>query len=392
MALGHLPSSHRIRLGRLFDIPIEITSSWLFLSILAIWSFWIRYATIFRHSHVIAALMALVATIFLLGSVLLHELGHGLAGRFLKLRVSVVVLYFFGGATTASEPTNALQELWFTLVGPVVNLALALVFWAITLLANNIGISVVAQVSGEAAWLNLLLGASNLIPGAPLDGGRVLEAIAWRITKYRPKAIRIAARTGAGLAGSLMALGVLELLVARGGAIEGLWLGLIGYALWEGAKAEMARAWVQEVLLDKPATILLTDQVSPVNEDVSVRWLIQAEFLRHHVDAVPVQREGQTIGIVLASDVAGDSPGDPRQDTAGEVMRLVDELPKENLDASALEVLGLLGDHDLVLLMDENNQMVGSVSKRQVGLVLERLRSLSAIPAVKSFRNLKNSS
>ncbi len=392
MPLGQLsPQQHRIHLGKLFGIPVEITSSWILLSVLAFWSFWVRYSTAFHHSQYIAALMALLVTTFLLGSILLHELGHALVGRFLKLRVSVVVLYFFGGATTASLPTNAVQEFWFTLVGPVINLALAIVFWLLTLLANQVGIAAIAQVSGEAGWMNLLLGATNLIPAAPLDGGHVLEAIAWKITKYRPKAIRIAARVGAGFAGALMALGILDILTAKGAEFEGLWLALIGFALWEGATAEMSRAWVEEVLFDKPASVLLGDQVEPVEEDVSVRWVIQAEFLRYHVDAVPVERDGQTIGVVLADDVVGTSPNELRQDTTvGEVMRPIDELPKQSVNTPALEVFGLLADNDVVLLMDENNKMVGSTSKRQVGLVLERLNSLSSTaPGKKSttFRN-----
>lgn len=393
MPLGQLPSQqHRIHLGKFFGIPIEVTSSWILLSILALWSFWVRYSTIFHHSQYLAALMALSGTVLLLGSIFLHELGHGVVGKLLKLRVSVVVLYFFGGATTASQPTNAVQELWFTLAGPIVNLVLGTIFWVLTLLANQIGLATVAQVSGEAGWINLLLGITNLIPAAPLDGGHVLEAIIWKVTKYRPKAIRIAARVGAGFAGFLMALGILDLMTAKGAAFQGLWLALIGFALWEGATAEMSRAWVQEVLSDKPASVLLSEQVEPVNEDVSVRWVIQAEFLRHHVDAVPVQREGQVIGIVLADDVVGISPNEPRQDTVGEVMRLIDELPSQSLNAPALEVFGLLADHDVVLLMDENNQMVGSISKRQVGLVLERLNSLSPVSKYKKSFNFKNRS
>ena len=374
-----MPQGHRIRLGRLFGIPVEITPSWILLSILVVWSFWARYTTVFHHrSDGVAVAMAVAATIILLGSILLHELGHAVMGRARKLRVSAITLYIFGGATTASDPTNPLDEFLFTLIGPTVNLVLALGLWGATGLADGANLAAIAQVTGEAAWLNLLLGGFNLVPAAPLDGGHLLEAVAWRITKDRPRAIRISARAGAGLGGGLIGLGVLELLMVRGGLIEGLWLGLIGYMLFEGARSEATRAWVEQVLKGKPASVLLTEHAAPVTSDTSVGWLVNSEFARHHVDAVPVEDHGHTVGMVLAADALAVPERQRLHTTAGDVMRPMSSLPQEPSDADALEILRLLSDHPLVALVGADQHVIGAVSQRQVGMVLERLHYLAA--------------
>lgn len=376
-----LGTGRRIRLGKIVGVPIEVTPSWGLLLILVLWSFWVRYTTVFlHHGDGVAVMMAIAATVLLLGSLLLHELGHAAIGKLRGLRVSEVTLYVFGGATTASQPANPADELLFTLVGPMVNLVLAVVFWGVTGIADQFHLSGVAQVSGEAAWLNLLLGAFNLIPAAPLDGGHVLEAAAWRATGDRSKAIRVAARAGGALGGGLIGVGLLELLIVRGGLIEGLWLALIGYVLLGGANAEMTRAWVQEVLRDASAGVLLTEHTPPVTKDTSLSWLIQKEFVRHHVDAVPVEDAGVLVGVVLASDVLGVGNKADAERTAGEVMRPIDDLPRERVDARALDVLDILGADPLVVLTDEGGRALGAVSERQVGLVLERLRSLKSPP------------
>lgn len=376
------PSGHRIRLGRIFGIPLEITASWILLSMLAVWSFWARYTTVFGHrTDGIAVVMAVVATVLLGGSILVHEVAHALVGRWRGLRVSAVTLYFFGGATTASDPTTPADEFLFTASGPLVNLVLTLVFWGITGLADHGHASAVAQVTGEEAWLNLLLGIFNLVPAAPLDGGHLLESVVWRVTKDRARAVNVAARAGAGLGGALIAIGVLELLFVRGGLFDGLWLGLIGYVLLEGARSAGARAWVETALRGQQARVLLTDHAQPVTKDTSVRWLVYAEFLRHHVDAVPVEDNGQTVGVVLAADVMGPGATAGSESTAGDVMHPLGQLPTERADGDAIDVLRLLADHPLVVLVDDGDRIVGAVSQRQVGLVLDRLRAFGSSPA-----------
>jgi Zn-dependent protease len=361
-------------------VPVEITPSWILLAILVLWSFWARYTTDFGHkADGIAIAMALVATVLFLGSVLAHELGHALVAKARGLRLSVVTLYIFGGATSTSDPRTPFDELVFTAIGPVVNLALAGALYGVTLLANRLSLPSVAQVSGEAAWLNLLLGAFNLLPASPLDGGRVVEAVAWRLTRDHARAIRAAASAGAALGSLLMGLGVAEFLLVAGGLIEGLWLGLIGYMLLEGSRAERYRAWIEEMLRGRPASVLLTDRALPVTADTSVGWLVNTELLRHHVDVVPVEDQGRTVGVVLAADALAVPPEKRFILSAADVMRSHEQVPAVPATADALEVLKLLADHDVVVLLDDYHRVLGAVSERQVDLVLERLRMSGAL-------------
>lgn len=375
------PRGRRIRVGRILGVPVEITPSWVVLGFLVLWSFWERYTTDFGHrAYGIAIGMAVAATVLFLGSVLAHELGHALVGRARGLRLSVVTLYIFGGATTTSDPATPFDELVFTAVGPMVNLVLALGLWGATALADQASVPAVAQVTGEAAWLNLLLGGFNLLPASPLDGGRVVEAVVWRLTGDHAKATRAAAASGAAFGAALIGLGVLELLMVAGGLIEGLWLGLIGYMLLEGSRGERSRAWIEQMLRGKPASVLVTDRALPVTADTSIGWLVNTELLRHHVDVVPVEEGGHTVGVVLAADALAVPPEQRFSLTAADVMRTPDHVPARPASADALEVLRLLGEHQVVVLVDHEHRVVGAVSERQVDLVLDRLR-LSTTPA-----------
>ncbi len=365
---------HPIRLGRILGVPVEIAPTWILLTLLVLWSFWERYATGFGHrSTGVAVAMALVATVVFLGSVLLHEVGHALVGRMRGMRQAVITLYLFGGATNASDPAGPADEFLMTLAGPSVNLLLALGLWGVQVLATHGRIDAVAQVAGEAAWLNLLLGAFNLVPASPLDGGRILEAVVCRVTKSRPQAIRVGAAAGAGLGALLMSYGLLEMLLVRGGLIGGLWFGLIGYMLLEGARGERTRAWLEQVVRGRPARILLTEHAEPVTPDTSVGWLVGSEFVRHHVDAVPVEQNGETLGVVLAEDALGVPAGERFYRTAADVMRPLSEVPTARGDEDALDALHRLGDHPVLLLVDGHGRVHGAISRRQVGMALDRV-------------------
>ncbi len=336
-----------------------------------------RYALEFHHkTDGVGVVMAIVATVIFLGSVFVHELAHAVVARRRGMAVTGITLYIFGGATSAGDPKKPGDEFLMTAAGPLVNFVAALVLWGITIAATHGHLAEVAEVSGEAAWLNLLLGAFNIVPASPLDGGHLLEAVAWRVKGSRPKAILIAAGAGTVLGWLLLAAGFFELLFVTGGLFEGLWIGLIGFMLLEGARSEKMRGWVEGVLENKPAWYLLTEHAAPVTPETSIGWLIGAELVRHHVDAVPVVDSNHVAGVVLAQDALSIPPAERFGRVAKDVMRPVTDLPWARASGKAMDVLRQLAEHPIILLVDDRGGAVGVVSERQVGAVLERLRLL----------------
>jgi Zn-dependent protease len=181
---------------------------------------------------------AAAAALVFAGSLLAHELAHSLVAQRNGVRVRSITLWMLGGvAELAGEPPNAVADLRIALAGPAASLAQAAVFGGVALAISYSGGSAVAVAA--AVWLAVMNGALavfNMLPGAPLDGGRVLRAVLWRIYQDRMRAAVAAARAGRYLGFAIIAVGLAELLVW--GSLGGLWLMLIGWFLTSAARAE----------------------------------------------------------------------------------------------------------------------------------------------------------
>lgn len=242
-----------LRLGRIAGISVGV--HWSVLVIVALlaqslalvvlpatepgqptWSYW---------------LVALVATALFVASLLAHELAHALVARRYRIRVERVTLWLLGGvAEFGDRPATPRVDLRVALVGPLTSLAAALVFFTTaTTTAGWLPSVAVAALTWLSA-VNLLLAAFNLLPAAPLDGGRVLRAVLWRRWGDRIRADVAAARAGRGLGGGLIAIGLLQLLA--GGNLGGLWFAVLGWFLLAAAGVEQRSAELTRLLGDLP--------------------------------------------------------------------------------------------------------------------------------------------
>jgi Zn-dependent protease len=225
---------------RVGGVDIRLDNSWLVIAALVTFLFWDTFNQ--RRGAAAAVVMAVAATLLFFGSVLGHEVAHALEARHRGIEVRSITLYLFGGATeTASEARRPGDEFAVTAVGPWTSLVLGCGFGLIAFGAGRANLAAVGQVAALLAWSNLLLGFFNLLPGAPLDGGRILDSIVWRVTGDHDRARRVATSAGRLLGYALVLLGFLEALVVSGGFISGLWLAFIGWFLAQAAAAE-ARA------------------------------------------------------------------------------------------------------------------------------------------------------
>jgi Zn-dependent protease len=363
---------------RVAGIPVRVDPSWLFISVLLAYSFWVRFtvehASTGRYQVGVAVVMAIAATLLFTGSVLAHELAHALVAKQRGLQVESITLYLFGGATeTTTEARRSGDEFAYTVVGPLTNIVLAGAFWLIAILANHLGSHPVAYVAGELGWLNLLLGAFNLIPGSPLDGGRVLEAIAWRITGDRIRATRIAAGAGQALGSLLLGVGLFELFFVLGGTSSGIWLGLTGWFIMQGARAEQAEAEMQQLLSDVPAERLAV-MAPTVPAALTLSEVVDQWFHGRHVDAVFVEQGGRITGVLTFDAVRQVAPTRWPTTPAGQVAMALDALPSTAGDQPVSTVLSQLGRRPVVVR--EGNRVVGLLTRERAVAAAQRIQQL----------------
>lgn len=229
---------HTIPIGRIFGISIDLDYSWFLIVGLFAWMLAVSY---FPAEFPLAGsgldwAMGAVASVMLFICVLIHELGHSVVAQICGLRVPRITLFLFGGmAQIAAEPGSAGQEFWIAFIGPLVSLALAAFFWEIEPLLSHVYPWI--GVAEALALMNFVLALFNLIPGFPLDGGRVLRSIVWRATGSYGRATRIAAVTGRFFGFAMIAFGIWE--IFRGAFLNGLWIAFIGWYLGGAANSQL---------------------------------------------------------------------------------------------------------------------------------------------------------
>lgn len=269
------------RVGRLAGIPVRAT--WSLVAILALVAF--ALATGLLHAAdpsaggLATGLVAALVAVGFAGTVVLHELGHALVARRLGLQVDGIVLWALGGFTMlGGEATSPGRELALSAVGPAVSLAAG---GALVGLAEALrGVGTPSLVVVGAAWLgglNLLLGGLNLLPAAPLDGGKVLHALVWKTRGDPLAATRASTRAGQVLGYALLGVGALVLLE---GVLAGVWLAASGWFVAAGATAERRQALVRASLGGLTVGQVMTPAGPPLPDWATVGYALETGALQ----------------------------------------------------------------------------------------------------------------
>jgi CBS domain-containing protein len=262
-----------------------------------------------------------------------------------------------------------------TVIGPYTSLVLATAFGLVATAAGRVGLGEVAEVCGLLGWLNLVLMVFNLLPGAPLDGGRIVSSIVWRLTSDRDRADLVAARAGQGLGALVLTAGLFEVFFVLGAFASGLWLVMIGWFLMRAAVSEERGASLRRFLSGRRADTLVTDDPEVVGPDASLAGVVASRFRRHHVDAVAVNAGGRTVGVVRLGDVKNVAPERWFLTTARDVMRPVDDVPRVAAEDDATALVAAVTEAGLAAVT-KGETVVTLVSARQLDDVLARLRTL----------------
>jgi len=348
-----------IPLGRIFGIPIYLHPSWFIIFLLITLS--LRTQFVSQHPGWTPAqhwTLGIVTSVLFFGSVVFHELCHSVVARRYRIPVDSFSLFVFGGlAKIQREAENAVQEINIAIAGPLSSLFLAGSFW---LVAHSSPANSMVAAASKWLWeINLMLALFNLLPGFPLDGGRILRGIAWGITKDFTRATSIASNSGKFFAYVLIFVGIWQAL--NGNWVGGLWTAFIGWFLLSAAQESSAQVAIRNTLTGVRAEDIMTSDVPTVARDISLEEYVH-EVLRTGRRCHVVTAGGKPVGLVTLHG-ARSVPRDEWNNTSIQAVMLpLDRIHSASPDEPALGVLDRMQNEDI-------NQMPVVSEGRIVGMI-----------------------
>lgn len=355
------------RVARIFGIDIEIHPSWLLILAFVAWSlsdslFPSRYESWSTAAYWVVGVSSAV---LLFVTVLIHEMAHALVARWRGLPVPRITLFIFGGMSHMSrQPATAGEEFQIAAAGPATSIVIAAITGAIGFLVH--GTSEKAEaILFYLAFVNLALGIFNILPGFPLDGGRVLRSIAWKRTGSFRRATRIASSVGEMFGYGMIVTSVFILLA--GGVLDGLWLAFIGWFLLGAARGEASNLQLEGVLKRLTARDVMQADFPSVTPGTPVSEIVHDYMVGKGERAVLVANGGAVSGLITVSDVRRVPRDAWSQVPAQRIMTPRSSVITVNAGQPAVEVLVLLGEKGLNQVpVLEDGRMIGLVTRREL--------------------------
>jgi Zn-dependent protease len=375
------------RIGKIFNINIQIDWSWLLILGLVTWSLAASFGQL--HPQWTTSMqwgMALLAAFLFFLSVLAHELAHSLVAQAQGVPVRNITLFLFGGVSNIQkEPTSPVNELLVTIVGPLTSFILGGIF-----LALGAGSIVLSRISATSfnnllsqinplntifLWLgsvNILLGVFNLIPGFPLDGGRILRSILWGLTDNLKRATRWASWIGQGVAWLLIISGLsmlfgFQIPFLGGGFINGIWLIFIGWFLQTAAVQSYRRVVIQDILEDIPVKKIMNTNVPTTPPDISVEEFVDHYLMQSDDRAFIVYDHENMIGLITIEDVRKLPTESRRNKLVRDVMTPSEEMIVVAPDEDVTDAFDRLQTKDIRQLpVVTGNKVVGLLRRKDI--------------------------
>jgi Zn-dependent protease/predicted transcriptional regulator len=362
-----------IRIGRIFGIPIYLHPTWFLVFLLVTWALVVRLQSERSDWSVETQLLAasLTSVLFFV-SILLHELGHSVLALRHRVPVRSITLFIFGGvALMEREPESSGAELQIAVAGPLVSALLALGFLGLSHLAGPT--SVLASLAGWLAFINAGVALFNLLPGYPLDGGRVLRACVWARSGDRERATRIAANAGQWMAYAFIAVGAVQ---ALRGDLGGLWLAFIGWFLHSAASATIRQAVVDASLTRLRARDLMSEEVPRIPGDTSVARFARDLVMRGRRWAL-VEDEGTPVGLISLTDVRRVPPETWDTTPVGRVATPIGAVLTAPLDSPVRDLLRTMATRKVNQIpIREGGRILGAVTREALVQAIEMATAL----------------
>lgn len=294
-----------IKLGKVLGIPVTIDLSWFVIFALIVYTLAVGYFP--QTNRHLAPWMnwlgGVIAALLLFGSVLLHELMHSVVAKRNGIGIGGITLFIFGGVSRMKdEPRTPEAELKMAIAGPATSIVLAGIFYVAARLGGTAAFGVLGyEIISYLALINLILGIFNLVPGFPLDGGRVLRAILWGSLNSLEKATRYASHVGQGFAWLFIAGGFSMMLF--GGFLGGLWLVFIGWFLNNAAQQSYQQMVMRRALSGVNVSRVMTTDYPHVDPSLSLQDFVHDYLLKYDYSAFPVIEDDSCLAIITANEV-----------------------------------------------------------------------------------------
>ena len=364
----------QIKLGRLFGIQIGLHYSWLIIALLVAFSL----AGHFRQmnpdwgGNAVWTTATLTALLFF-AAILVHELSHAAVAKMRGLPVSGITLFALGGvAQIEREAADAKTEFWMGIVGPITSAVIGLVCLG---LATALGwspaqgmMTVATPALAMLVWLgyiNLMLAAFNMIPGFPLDGGRVLRAILWWTTGDASRSTRIAARVGQFVAVLFIVWGIFQFFAGAG--FGGLWMAFIGWFLLDAARSSYAHEVMTRTLKGVLVRDVMAQDCPTIDGNTNLQTFVDEYLLKTGRRCFVVAEQGRVVGLVTPRELNEVERSKWAFTTLDNVMRTLESLRTVTPETPVTEALEMMGREDLNQLpVVRGGRLEGVVSRGHI--------------------------
>jgi Zn-dependent protease/CBS domain-containing protein len=359
----------RITLFKVLGFAIRLDMSWIVIAVLVTWSLAVGFFPM-QYEGLAGATywwMGVAGALGLFVSILVHELSHAIMARRYGVQIKGITLFIFGGvAEMEGEPPHARAEFMIAIVGPITSFLIAFVFYGAYRAVHAATWPVPAiGVVGYLSLINALLAVFNLVPGFPLDGGRILRSILWGWKQNLRWATRVASRVGSGFGMVLILLGVLQVL--RGHFVGGMWWFLIGMFLRGAANMSYQQVLMRQALEGEPVRRFMKPDPVTVPPGISVEQLVEDYIYKHHYKLFPVVKGGALVGSVSLGQVKEVPRAEWAQRAVGDLARPCsrDNTIGPNDDATkALALMSRTGASRLMVV--DGDRLVGIIALKDL--------------------------
>lgn len=374
-----------VKLFRVLGIQVSLDYTWFIVLALFSWSLAYGYFPIKNPGLATGTylVMGVVSAILLFACVLAHELSHSYTANRLGMDIHEITLFIFGGvARLTKEPEDGATELKIAIAGPAMSLALAAIFYGASSAIGAESYPLLKSVLGYLAFINLMLLAFNMIPGLPLDGGRVLRAVWWMKTGDNNKATRVASAVGKGFAAFLIVMGFIQIFM--GNFIGGLWFVFIGFFVQQAAEGGYQQVVIKNALGGLKVKDLMSAPVITVDGSMSINDAVEEFFFKFHHAAFPVVTNGRLEGLLTLTNIRGvkkeEWPSTPVREAA-HTLEPEDTLSPEDNAMDALDkMMSGQGDNLGRFPVVSGGKLVGILSRRDILRRLEFKKAAGGQP------------
>jgi len=358
-----------IKLFKVFGIEIRLDYSWFIIFALFAYFFGFIYfpSVLPGLNKGLLALITVITVIFVFISVLIHEMSHSLVARRKGTSVEKITLFLFGGmAQIEKEPETPYSELIMAIAGPAASFVVAAIFGVIWFFTKNIAL--VREPVGYLAIVNIILGVFNILPGYPLDGGRVLRAIIWKTTGNLERATFIASTVGRVIGFVLIAAGIF--FIFMGNFLNGIWLAFMGWFIQSSAQMGYRQLIFETSIKGIKVRDIMNENIVNVTKDITIQDLVDDYFMKYRFGRFPVIEDEKTqrfIGVISLHDIKGVSKEEWPKVKIGDIVKSVSESEKVDMSMEISDAIKKMGKNDLGhLVIMSGNKLRGIITKSDV--------------------------